>query len=508
MKKIWNIALVAIAAFSVALTSCEMNEVPEKSCNHSWENGACTICGETQTYTLSIKDAARGAQIVMVNGDEVAEGEVIRVKHGEDLTFQLKNVISKLRTDIFFFRSYVDGAEVKTTHVKESENTYTIDGSYITGDVVVDATARCNVALRLNGGSWVAESPAATVVDDVATLTDAYTVGTQFSFTLCMEKDGYYYAGVTDGTTTKYRGFHYEIAGDVELSVLWDAYIDATAMSAEEVGTAMRNLLASGETRITVKLPAEPTDEMYKALRRALIETSEVEDGSIDLTIQGAKVVGEEAFGYHADRNNEYVSELRSITLTVATIIKYSAFYACDNLISFSAPNVTEMEDDVFVGCENLKDVYLPNLREMGHSAFRQCYALEKITLPELTTLSVAAFAACRDLKEVNLPKVSRVMDCALEECISLERVTFGTPIVTLVDPFMRHGANESDKMYIADALRNTTLVLSAEQTEMVLVQEATDYRLAVWGRGTNTFPFGSSTTFIGYEFKSIIAAE
>ena len=508
MKKIWNIALVAIAAFSVALTSCEMNEEPVKSCDHSWENGACTICGETQTYTLSIKDAARGAQIVMVNGNEVAEGEVIRVKHGEDLTFQLKNVVSKLRTEVFFFRSYVDGAEVKTTHVKESENTYTIEGSYITGDVVVDATAKCNVALRLNGGSWVAESPAATVVDDVATLTDAYPVGTQFSFTLCLEKDGYYYAGVTDGTTTKYRGYHYEIAGDTELSVLWDAYIDATSMSAEEVGTAMRNLLASGETSITVNLPAEPTDEMYKAMRRAIIETPDLEVCTIDLTLRGAKVIGVDAFAYHADGNNEYVSELRSITLTDATIIKDSAFYACDNLISFSAPNVTEMENIVFVGCENLKDVYLPNLREMGHGAFRQCSALEKITLPELTTLSDSAFGACRDLKEVNFPKVSRVMDCALRECLSLERVTFGTPIVILVDPFMLHGANEFDKMYIADALRRTTLVLSAEQTEMVMDQEATDYSPAVWGRGTNRFPFGSSNTFIGYEFKSILAAE
>ncbi|MBR6655091.1 MAG: leucine-rich repeat domain-containing protein [Alistipes sp.] len=285
-------------------------------------------------------------------------------------------------------------------------------------------------------------------------------------------------------------------------------YIDATAMSAEELGTAMREMLASGITKITVNLVEEPTDEMYKALRRALIETSEVEDGSIDLTIQGAKVVGEDAFGYHADGNNEYVSELRSITLTDATIIKDSAFYACDNLISFSAPNVTEMGDIVFVVCENIKDVYLPNLREMGRGVFSQCSTLEKIALPELTTLSESAFGLCRGLKEVNLPKVSRVMDCALEECLSLERVTFGTPIVTLVDPFIRLGADESEMMHIADALRRTTLVLSAEQTEMVMVNEATDYSPAVWERGSNTFPFGSSRTFIGYEFKSITAAE
>lgn len=284
-------------------------------------------------------------------------------------------------------------------------------------------------------------------------------------------------------------------------------YIDATAMSAEELGTAMRNLLASGITKITVNLVEEPTDEMYKAMRRALIETSEVEDGSIDLTIQGAKVVGEDAFGYHADGNNEYVSELRSITLTDATIIKDTAFYACDNLISFSAPNVTEMEDIVFVGCENLKDVYLPNLRETGNSAFRQCYALEKITLPELTTLRDSAFGACIDLKEVNLPKVSRVMGCALADCLSLERVTFGTPIVTLVDPFMIHGANESDKMYIADVLRNTTLVLSAEQKEMDLVA-TNGHNLSEWVASYTSFPFGSSRTFIGYEFKSITAAE
>ena len=506
MKKIWNIALVAIAAFSVALTSCEMNEEPVKSCDHSWENGACTICGETQTYTLSIKDAARGAQIVMVNGNEVAEGEVIRVKHGEDLTFQLKNVVSKLRTEVFFFKSYVDGAEVKTTHVNESENTYTIEGSYITGDVVVDATARCNVALRLNGGSWIAESPAATVVDDVATLTDAYGVGTQFSFTLCLEKDGYYYAGVTDGTTTKYRGSHYEIAGDTELSVLWDAYIDATAMSAEEVGTAMRNLLASGETRITVNLPAEPTDEMYKAMRRAIIETPDLEVCTIDLTLRGAKVIGVDAFAYHADGTPEAPRALRSVFLPDATLIKEDAFRDL-NIISVSAPRVTEIERSAFYGSTDLAEIYFPKLKVVGNSAFGYG-AFEEVTLPELTIVDSWSFAHCENLKVLNLPKVEVVERGAFYKSYGLEKITFGTPITKFADPYYDSYMEDKDREKATETYLNIDLVLSAEQTEMVVVQEATEYTTTEWGSGTNAFPFGTTNTFAGCEFKSITAAE
>lgn len=506
MKKIWNIALVAIAAFSVALTSCEMNEEPVKSCDHSWENGACTICGETQTYTLSIKNAARGVQIVMVNGNEVAEGEVIRVKHGEDLTFQLKNVISKLRTEIHFFRSYVDGAEVKTTRVKESENTYTIEGSYITGDVVVDATARCNVALRLNGGSWIAESPAATVVDDVATLTDGYTVGTEFNFTFCLEKDGYYYAGVTDGTTTKYRGYHYKIAGDTELSVLWDAYIDATAMSAEEAGTAMRNLLASGETRITVNLPAEPTDEMYKALRRAIIETPDVEDCTIDLTLRGAKVIGAEAFGYHADGTPEAPGALRSVFLPDATLIKEDAF--CDlNILSVSAPKVTEIENGAFYGNTDLAEINFPKLKVVGPNVFGYG-AFEEVTLPELTIVDNWSFALCKNLKVLNLPKVEVVERGAFYNSYGLEKITFGTPITKFVDPYYDSYMDDKEREKVVETYLNIDLVLSAEQTEMVVVQEATEHTTTKWGSGTNAFPFGTTNTFAGCEFKSITAAE
>ncbi len=284
--------------------------------------------------------------------------------------------------------------------------------------------------------------------------------------------------------------------------------IDATAMSAEGLGIAVRESFALGATQLIITLPEEPGDDRYKAIRRALIETESVEDGSINLTLKGAKSIGNDAFAYHADGNNEYVKELKSVTLADATTIKKYAFYFCPNLESVYAPNVTEIEFCVFTVCKKLKDIYLPNAKSIGHSTFDGCGALEEITLPELVRLEEAQFMNCESLRVVNLPKVTSILEMALSQCHSLEKITFGTPIMRCSDPFVFHGSSEMENEFLVEVLRRIDLVLSSEQTEMVKIREADERNPAEWEGSHEPFRFGSSRTFIGYEFNSITIAE
>ena len=140
--------------------------------------------------------------------------------------------------------------------------------------------------------------------------------------------------------------------------------------SYEEVFNKVATPLSEGQTELHLVLPEEPSDEMFKAIRRALIETEEVADGSIDMTLWGVKVIGEDAFAYHADLNNEYVNELKSVTLPDAVEIKRYAFYGCKELRAFSAPEVKTIGINVFVICNNLIDIDLPKVEKIGNGTF------------------------------------------------------------------------------------------------------------------------------------------
>lgn len=271
--------------------------------------------------------------------------------------------------------------------------------------------------------------------------------------------------------------------------------------SYEEVFNKVATPLSEGQTKLHIVLPEEPSDEMFKAIRRALIETEEVADGSIDMTLWGVKVIGEDAFAYHADLNNEYVNELKSVTLPDAVEIKRYAFYGCRELRTFSAPEVKTIGINVFVICNNLIDIDLPKVEKIGNGTFHNIKNLKSICLPELKELSSSIFSNCDNLETVILPKVTRIREMAFENVTSLKTIVFGAPIESVEgDIFSIHGELQ------ANHTEHIDLVLSKEQRRMVNDSyDEQNPRAGFWHASGGAFDF-SSNEFLGYRFKSIKA--
>lgn len=157
--------------------------------------------------------------------------------------------------------------------------------------------------------------------------------------------------------------------------------IDATEMTADELNTAVTELLAAGKTDITVTLkPDADADEyldntstMQYAIRSAL-RNSTVADGSVNLTIQGLNAVLDGFLGtseYWDEKSENHVEEsavtkVKSITLTDATEIGYDAFMNCTSLVSVSAPNVSYIALEAFAGCTSLETLSLTTEKEIA----------------------------------------------------------------------------------------------------------------------------------------------
>lgn len=270
-------------------------------------------------------------------------------------------------------------------------------------------------------------------------------------------------------------------------------------MTYEEMYNTIATPLKEGDTRLTITLPGEPSDETFKAIRRALIETQEVADGSIDMTLYGAKVIGEEAFGYHADLNNEWINELKSVTLPDAVEIKGYAFYGCKGLVAFSAPEANTLGVNVFVACNELTYIYLPKAEYIGNGTFGSADNITDICLPELRELSRSMFNNCQNLETVVLPKVTRIHERVFEECMQLKTIVFGSPIESIGrEVFRIH-----DEQY-PDYTERIDLVLSSQQRLMINASDDdSSPHDEVWSASSDRCDFNDNE-FAGYRFRSI----
>ena len=147
-----------------------------------------------------------------------------------------------------------------------------------------------------------------------STLIAGLEAGKHYNFHLTVGKDavGISYVRVLDWDEE-------EIDGGMAEEVV-NQNIDATAMSTDELNAAVAELLASGVTDITIKMGSDADTEMFTALRTALAEST-APDGSINLTISGAKTVPDEGFidmldYFENDEKNIAGDKLKSLTLT------------------------------------------------------------------------------------------------------------------------------------------------------------------------------------------------
>ena len=280
-------------------------------------------------------------------------------------------------------------------------------------------------------------------------------------------------------------------------------YIEADEnTTAETLQNAIAAKLAAGETDIRIKLAEDADATMFSAITAALAADG-IEEGSIDLTISGAKTVPEYTFyvDKYVNENWQAGATLRSVTLTDATTIGSGAFYGCA-MTYFSAPNAFTLSENCLASCENLTDVNLPSVQSVGLQCFYGCISLRTISLPECIDLGEDTFNSCETLETVYAPKATNLGPIVFFYCTSLTKVTLGS-----VESVNQKYDDQSDGLFIeANDTKNIDLVLSSEQKVMTF-DSSTKY----W-KATDTDYNGSddhnNKSFIGYTFKSVTLQE
>ena len=284
--------------------------------------------------------------------------------------------------------------------------------------------------------------------------------------------------------------------------------IDAEAMTAEQLNAAVAKALDYGITDISVNLAEDADEAMFSAITAALAATVDPTldpwemEGTIDLTISGAKKVFDSAFGMLEGYNENWRAGAVLKTLTLPDVIEIEDYGInfCPNLTSVSAPKCEVLGEGALAENNALTSVYMPAARIIGNSTgenygpFCMCDNLTEISLPEATILGNSAFAACWNLKTLYLPKVTEIIGCdAFKACDNLEEITLGA--LTTVN-------NANAGTFRSVTTGNVALVLSADQKAMNY-DSSTKY----WTAGTEAFDF-NTTSFVGYTFKSITPQE
>ena len=207
-----------------------------------------------------------------------------------------------------------------------------------------------------------------------AFLTDTgLKAGKHYTFSLKVGKDAISITKVNvEPWTTK------DIDGGVAEEVIPNTF-DATAMTAEQLNATVAKALDYGHTELAITLAADADATMFSAITSALAAAN-IAEGSIDLTISGAKTVPEYGFfdyDDYSDNDDKNIAgdKLKSLTLTdVETIGKY-AFSACTNLEAVNMPKVVTIGDCAFneyTKGTKLTSLDLPNATTIGKNALRR----------------------------------------------------------------------------------------------------------------------------------------
>ena len=256
--------------------------------------------------------------------------------------------------------------------------------------------------------------------------------GKHYKFSLKVGKDAISITKVNvEPWTTK------EIDGGVAEEVIPNTF-DATAMTTEELNAAVTRALAAGETDIRIKLAEDADATMFSAITAALAADG-IEEGSIDLTISGAKTVPEYGFfdyDDYSDNDDKNIAgdKLKSLTLTDVETIEEYAFSACTYLESVNLPQVVTIGECAFNEWKKgtkLTSLNLPNATTIGDWAFAYSSLLTSINLPKVTSIGMHAFGYC-DLRTLNLPEVTTIDGEAFLNNYNL--VSCSAPKATTID--------------------------------------------------------------------------
>ena len=202
-----------------------------------------------------------------------------------------------------------------------------------------------------------------------------------------------------------------EIVGGVAEEI-FPTPIDATSMNAEELNTAVTNVLSAGERYIEITMTATPEDELFTAIRRAICDTEGVEDGSINLILKGVTVIPD-----HHEFEGQGSSIFGQVQKTDGTVENVT------QLSFVNLPDVLTIGTVAFLYCKNLTAVTAPKVQTIGRYTFYGT-VLTSVNFPEAKTIDNSAFSYCSDIKEFNLPKVTVLGENALDIAVPDGEVT------------------------------------------------------------------------------------
>lgn len=234
---------------------------------------------------------------------------------------------------------------------------------------------------------------------------------------------------------------------------------DTTKLTNSQIQGAMVHLVGDGtadSVDITLTLAEGASGKVFDAIRNGL---SGAKDGSVNLTLNGAKEIPNSAF--------KNCTALGSITLGGSVKKIYSsAFITCTSLKSAIIPEGVETIDiSTFHNCTSLKTVTIPStVTKMDNNAFGNCKALESVyyngdiagwckigffnnyanpcaqnadlyiggtlltdlSIPEdVESIGYCAFVGCKSLTSVTVPStVTEIGEGAFGYCPSLKSVT------------------------------------------------------------------------------------
>ena len=304
------------------------------------------------------------------------------------------------------------------------------------------------------------------------------------------------------------------IINDVESEETY-SNIDAAILTADKLNAAVTMALETGVTDIRIKLAADAGQEMFSAIWTAFSESTAA-DGSINLTISGAKTVPEYGFFdndnyFENGEKNIAGDKLKSLTLIDVETIGDFAFSACTYLESVNLPQVVTIGECAFNEWKKgtkLTSLNLPNATTIGDWAFAYSSLLTSVNLPKVVTIGTVAFADC-DLRTLDLPEVTTIGGEAFMNNDNL--VSCSAPKATTIDyyPWGSNGTSKLERLELT-AVGNFTLsnnlfaYTSTEQIDLVLNKDKesqvtqNEDGTATWA---TTSQYGGSLT---YTFKSI----
>ena len=336
--------------------------------------------------------------------------------------------------------------------------------------------------------------------------------GKHYTFTLKVGKD---VVSIDEVTVADWN--EEDIDGGVAEEVVNLNIINATAMSTDELNAAVTRALATGETDIRINLAEDADATMFSAITTALAAAN-IAEGSIDLTISGAKTVPEYGF---FDQDNYFTNgekniagdKLKSLTLTdVETIGKY-AFSACTNLEAVNMPKVVTIGDCAFneyTKGTKLTSLDLPNATTIGENAFAYSSLLTSVNLPKMVTIGLQAFCNC-DIRTLDLPEVTEIGTGAFEGNDNL--VSCSAPKATTIGPYPWGNCSKLETLELTGAgdftlYNNLFAYTPTEQINLVLNEDKAS-QVTQNDDGTATWKTTNRNGgILEYTFKSITTQE